>query len=81
MARAEAPVALTILALFSLALGIPFALSSGILILDGNMFIPRPDNWADQLSRLVALLTKLGIAAVLLVLSHWRADSRRVQPA
>jgi hypothetical protein len=81
MARAEAPVALTVLALFYLALGTPFALSAGILILDGNMFIPRPDNWADQASRLVALLVRLGSVAVLLILSHWRAANRRAQPA
>ena len=81
MARAEAPVALTILTLFYLALAIPFALSSGILILDGNMFAPRPDNWADQASRLVALLVRLGSVAVLLMLSHWRAARRRAQPA
>ena len=54
MARAEAPVALSILTLFYLALATPYALSAGILILDGNMFVPRPDNWADQASRLVA---------------------------
>ena len=76
MARAEAPVALSILTLFYLALAIPYALSAGILILDGNMFVPRPDNWADQASRLVALLMKLGSGAVLLILSHWRAASR-----
>ena len=81
MARAEAPVALTILTLFYLALAIPFALSSGILILDGNMFVPRPDNWADQASRLVSLLVRLGSVAVLLTLSHWRAANRRAQPA
>ncbi len=81
MARKEAPVALTILALFYLALGIPYALSAGILILDGNMFLPRPDNWADAASRLVALLMKLGSGAVLLILSHWRAAHRRAQPA
>ena len=36
MAGEEAPVALTILALFYLALGIPYALSAGIIILDGK---------------------------------------------
>jgi hypothetical protein len=76
MARAEAPVALAILALLYLALAIPYALSSGILILDGNMFVPRPGNWADQASRLVALVVRLGSAAVLLILSN-----RRAQPA
>ena len=80
-ARAEAPVTLTILTLFNLALAIPFALSAGILVLDGNMFLPRPDNWADAASRLVALLMKLGSGAVLLVLSHWRAANRRELPA
>ena len=81
IARAEAPVALTILALFYLILAIPYALSSGILILDGNMFVPRPDNWADEASRFVALLMKLGSGAILLTLSHWRAANRQPQPA
>jgi hypothetical protein len=81
MARAEAPVALTILTLFYLTLAIPYALSSGILILHGDMLIPRPDNWADAASRLTAILTKLGSGAVLLMLSQWRAERRRAQPA
>jgi hypothetical protein len=81
MARDEAPVALTILALFYLALAIPYALSSGILILDGNMFAPRPDNWADQASRLVALLVRLGSVAILLMLSQWRRAGAHVRPA
>jgi hypothetical protein len=81
LARAEAPVALTILTLFYLALAIPYGLSSGILILDANMFVPRPDNWADRASRLVALLVRLGSVAILLILSHSRSASRRARPA
>lgn len=81
MARAEAPTTLTILTLFYVAFGIPYALSAGILIVDGNMLLPRPGTWADELSRFVALLVKLGSGAILLTLSHWRMARRRAEPA
>jgi hypothetical protein len=82
MAQAEAPVALLLLTFFYLVLGLSFGISALILLLDGSLVLGGPpDNWADRASRLIAVLTLIGIGSVLLTLSHRRLALHRARLA
>lgn len=81
-ARAEAPVAITVLVFFNLLYALAFGISAVIILLDGRLVLGAPpDNWADSASRLISIVTLLGIGSVLLTLSHRRLAQRRAQPA
>ncbi len=80
-ARAEAPRALTVMALLNLATAVCFALSCAVLILDGETILnSTPRNWAETLGRSVTIVTVIGMGSIALVLNHWRVERKRTDP-
>lgn len=77
-ARAEAPRALGLLALFNLVTALCFLNSCIVLIRAGEtVFTAVPRNWAETLGRAVTVVTVIGMGSIALVLNHWRAERRR----
>ena len=77
-ARAEAPRALTIMALLNLATAICFVMSCIVLIVDGETILnSAPRNWSETLGRAVSIVTVIGMGSIALVLNHWRAETHR----
>jgi len=77
-ARAEAPGALAIMALLNLTTAVAFAMSCGVLVLDGETILTSaPRNWAETLGRAVTIVTVIGMGSIALVLNHWRVDGKR----
>lgn len=78
-ARAESPIALTLMALFNLATAVCFALSLSVLVADGaTVLAAAPRNWAETLGRAVSVLTIIGMGSIALVLNHQRGERRRI---
>lgn len=78
-ARAESPVALTLMAFFNLATAICFAMSLAVLVADGaTVLSAAPRNWAETLGRAVSVVTIIGMGSIALVLNHQRAEKRRL---
>jgi len=79
-ARAEAPTALTIMALLNLATAVSFSMSCAVLVLDGETVLnSAPRNWAETLGRAVSIVTVIGMGSIALVLNHWRVEASRIQ--
>jgi hypothetical protein len=77
-ARAEAPTALTIMALLNLVTAVCFALSCAVLVIDGETILnSTPRNWTETLGRSVTIIAVIGIGSIALVLNHWRVDGKR----
>lgn len=77
-ARAEFPIALTVVALFNLVTAICFAMSLSVLVAEGAAVLSTPPrNWAETLGRAVSVVTVIGMGSVALVLNHRRVERRR----
>ncbi len=79
-ARAEAPKTLAAMALLNLITGLMLAMSSAVLVLQGEAVLTQaPRNWSETLGRAVTVLTMVGMAAIVIVLNHWRIQRRTEQ--
>lgn len=73
MARAEAPLPISALALLYALTAIAFALCGVVLVADGALRLGRaPDNWAEDLLLIVAIIGLTGIGALSLALNQAR---------
>jgi diguanylate cyclase (GGDEF)-like protein len=71
--RAEALLPLTGIVILYLLTALSFVLCASVLIHDGNMVLARaPDNWAENLNLVVAIVGITGIGAMSLALNQWR---------
>lgn len=77
--RAEAPAPLTGIVALYLLMAVSFLLCAGVLIHDGSWVMGRaPDNWAENLNLIAAIMGITGIGAMSLALNQWRvAGSHR----
>ncbi|MCP8895641.1 GGDEF domain-containing protein [Shinella daejeonensis] len=78
--RAEAPLPLTGISLLYVLTTISFLLCALVLIHDGAWVLEgAPDNWAEDLNLIVAIVGITGIGAMSLALNQWRvaASNRR----
>lgn len=80
--RAEAPAPIGgITALYAMT-ALSFLLCALVLAWDGNMQLGRaPDNWAEDLSLIVAISGISGIGALSLALNHWRLARAHLRDA
>ncbi len=71
--RAEAPLPLTGIVILYLLTALSFLLCAGVLIHDGKWVMGHaPDNWAENLNLIVAIMGITGIGAMSLALNQWR---------
>ncbi|MGX5722094.1 GGDEF domain-containing protein [Shinella zoogloeoides] len=71
--RDEAPLPLTGMVILYLLTALSFILCAGVLIHDGRMVLGHaPDNWAENLNLVVAIMGISGIGAMSLALNQWR---------
>nr|WP_314088093.1 GGDEF domain-containing protein [uncultured Shinella sp.] len=71
--RAEAPLPLTGIVILYLLTALSFLLCAGVLIHDGKWVMGHaPDNWAENLNLIVAIMGISGIGAMSLALNQWR---------
>jgi len=71
--RVEAPLPLTGMVILYLLTALSFVLCAGVLIHDGRMVLGHaPDNWAENLNLVVAIMGISGIGAMSLALNQWR---------
>lgn len=71
--RAEAPLPLTGIVILYLLTALSFLLCAGVLIHDGKWVMGHaPDNWAENLNLVVAIMGITGIGAMSLALNQWR---------
>ena len=77
--RAEAPLPLTGIVVLYLLTAVSFLLCAGVLIHGGQWVMGQaPDNWAENLNLVVAIMGITGIGAMSLALNQWRvAGSHR----
>ncbi|TAA63445.1 diguanylate cyclase [Shinella sp. JR1-6] len=77
--RAEAPLPLTGIVILYLLTAVSFLLCAGVLIHDGRWVMGHaPDNWAENLNLVAAIMGITGIGAMSLALNQWRvAGSHR----
>ena len=71
--REEAPLPLTGIVILYLLTAVSFLLCAGVLIHDGQWVMGHaPDNWAENLNLVVAIMGITGIGAMSLALNQWR---------
>jgi diguanylate cyclase (GGDEF)-like protein len=71
--RAEAPLPLTGIVILYLLTAASFLLCAGVLVHDGRWVMGRaPENWAENLNLIVAIMGISGIGAMSLALNQWR---------
>lgn len=71
--RDEAPLPLTGIVILYLLTALSFACCAGVLIHEGRWVMGHaPDNWAENLNLIVAILGITGIGAMSLALNQWR---------
>lgn len=77
--RAEAPLPLTGIVILYLLTATSFLLCAGVLLHDGRWVMGHaPDNWAENLNLVAAIMGITGIGAMSLALNQWRiAGSHR----
>ncbi|MGJ7037829.1 diguanylate cyclase (GGDEF)-like protein [Shinella sp. BE166] len=72
-ARQEAPLPLTGIVILYLLTAFSFLLCAGVLIHDGKWVMGRaPENWAENLNLIAAIMGITGIGAMSLALNQWR---------
>jgi len=71
--RKEAPLPLTGIVILYLLTALSFVLCASVLIHDGRLVMGHaPDNWAENLNLVVAIVGITGIGAMSLALNQWR---------
>ena len=71
--RAEAPLPLTGIVILYLLTAASFLLCAGVLLHDGRWVMGHaPNNWAENLNLIVAIMGITGIGAMSLALNQWR---------
>jgi diguanylate cyclase (GGDEF)-like protein len=71
--RAEAPLPLTGIVILYLLTALSFLLCAGVLVHDGKWVMGHaPDNWAENVNLIVAIMGITGIGAMSLALNQWR---------
>lgn len=71
--RAEAPLPLKGIVILYLLTALSFVLCAGVLVHDGNAVLAHaPDNWAENVNLIVAIVGITGIGAMSLALNQWR---------
>jgi diguanylate cyclase (GGDEF)-like protein len=71
--RQEAPLPLTGIVILYLLMAVSFLLCAGALIHDGRWVMGHaPDNWAENLNLVMAIIGITGIGAMSLALNQWR---------
>ncbi|ANH03746.1 diguanylate cyclase [Shinella sp. HZN7] len=71
--RAEAPLPLTGIVVLYLLTAASFLLCAGVLLHDGRWVMGHaPDNWAENLNLIAAIMGITGIGAMSLALNQWR---------
>lgn len=71
--REEAPLPLTGIVILYLLTAVSFLLCAAVLLHDGRWSMGKaPDNWAENLNLIVAILGITGIGAMSLALNQWR---------
>lgn len=71
--RAEAPLPLTGIVILYLLMALSFLFCAGVLIHDGKLVMGRaPENWAENLNLIMAIMGITGIGAMSLALNQWR---------
>jgi diguanylate cyclase (GGDEF)-like protein len=72
-ARDEAPLPLTGIVILYLLTAVSFLLCAAVLVHDGKLVMDHaPDNWAEDLNLIAAIIGITGIGAMSLALNQWR---------
>ena len=80
--RAEAPLPLTGIVILYLLTAVSFLLCAGVLLHDGKWVMGEaPNNWAENLNLIVAILGISGIGAMSLALNQWRVAGNHQRAA
>lgn len=80
--RAEAPLPLTGIVMLYLLTAASFVLCAGVLIHDGQWVLGHaPENWAENLNLIVAIMGITGIGAMSLALNQWRVAGNHQRAA
>ncbi len=80
--RREAPLPLTGIVILYLLTTLSFVLCAAVLIHDGRWIMGgAPDNWAENLNLVVAILGITGIGAMSLALNQWRVAGNHQRAA
>lgn len=80
--RQEAPLPLTGIVLLYLLTAVSFLLCAGVLLHDGRWVMGRaPENWAENLNLVMAIIGITGIGAMSLALNQWRVAGNHQRAA
>jgi diguanylate cyclase (GGDEF)-like protein len=80
--RAEAPLPLTGIVMLYLLTAVSFLLCAGVLIHDGQWVMGHaPENWAENLNLIAAIMGITGIGAMSLALNQWRVAGNHQRAA
>lgn len=82
LARAEAPIPITVIAILYAVMALSFGLCASVILFNGQFVIgSAPDNWAEDLNVIVAIAGVTGIGALSLALNQSRLARSHRQDA